>query len=212
LPSSSNPSSAAEGAQQNNNDGESTARCSKRPKKQRQVFQAGQEDGLGSSIRVTARRPIEELSKDALACHFWDHHLKPEGWRHYKAADSDLEDWIFIPATLADLKTKDIRDKGTQGVHYAIGWPDLYEMIMNYAEFQEEAADANDDSSSIPIITAYDVTKLEQLRQIILGIYHGTPSDIDGSLYRFLMKLGPIEFKKMGATSTSPRNSKAKIC
>jgi hypothetical protein len=102
---------------------------SKRAKKNPVLFTPGGES------QHFVNRGSSKIDTESIACHWYKEDLRPAGWIHFLPSRQEKQvfNWGFIPAKLANkFKIKDILKHGRKGVHYALGWDGLHEMVEEY--------------------------------------------------------------------------------
>lgn len=79
----------------------------------------------------------KQRSHKSIANDWWIEHLQPVGWRRFRPVTLS-HDWGFVPVAYQSASIKEIKAYGEPGIHYALGWDELYEMVLEYGVFQGE--------------------------------------------------------------------------
>lgn len=164
------------------------ARQSKRNRRTRELFQPGKENGKGMEQVPIEAYNAGDRAEHAAVCALWDSSLKPEpnNWKLFHPNSAVADDFGFIPATLAKYRPKLVQKLGTQGIHYAIGWAGLAEMVQKFGTTTTTPGE------KFPTLVDFDTKHLDELVPALEraheDYYTADPSAVD--LFRVLEKTG----------------------
>lgn len=139
---------------------------------------------LGSFDELPSASSLTEKEITSVASYYWDRHLKGAGWTLFSPKQ---DDWGFIPAQYQGTHTKDLKQNGKLGEHYAEGWVSLYEMIRKYGTFEAPPLmlstywGKQSFESSLPVMVSYEGPSLGNERPTE-GLNHQVYTAASGSI------------------------------
>lgn len=105
------------------------------------------------------------IDGDSKACFFWNQKLKGDGWISFHPKNDDHG---FIPGPIAHIQKSLLFSRGKQGVHYAVGWNELFKMIEKFGEPTGKPLVAGNTKF---IDFDYDYSEVEKLRRQLSAGY-----------------------------------------
>jgi hypothetical protein len=87
-----------------------------------------------STLNTPADKKKEQDSR-----FWWTCHLIPSKWETFSPSAAYCQDWGFVPVQyLSQYKIEQVKKFGTRGIHFAIGWIELYDLLRANATFDGE--------------------------------------------------------------------------
>jgi len=108
-------------------------------KRFQQRFRATEEESLMDESPVEPEA-VEDCVNTAFC--WWNDHLQPAGWILFRPSPRFCEEHGFVPVQYRQSRRtrQYVMKHGTRGIHYAVGWKELYDLVTFFGTLGKDTA------------------------------------------------------------------------